>query len=266
MAELIFISKIVVSILAVVGLSLVAEHVSPRVAGVLSGYPLGTAIALFYIGLENGTEFAAQGAIYTLAGFSASLVLVAFYYKASSVINRYNALLSSIAAILAFFLAAGILSQFTLGLMESFLISLAAIVFFGFQFRKIENVLVTKKVQFTRWVLLFRALAAASIVILITGLAKIIGPNWAGMLSAFPITLFPFLLIIHLTYGKEQVHTIIKNYPFGLGALLTYAISVSFTYPAFGIAIGTCLSFLFATIYLILFAIVSKQLIGNRNT
>ena len=250
--------------MAVVGLSLIAEHVSPRVAGVLSGYPLGTAIALFYIGLENGKEFASQGAIYTLAGFSASLVLVAFYYKASSIIDRYNVLISAIVAIFAFFLAAGILSQFTLGLAESFLISFSAIIVFGFQFRKIDNVLVAKKVQFTRWVLLFRALAAASIVLLITGLAKIIGPNWAGMLSAFPITLFPFLLIIHLTYGKEQVHTIIKNYPVGLGALLTYTISVSFTYPAFGIATGTFLSFLFATIYLVLFALISRQLIEKR--
>ena len=32
----------------------VAERVSPRVAGLLSGYPLGAAIALFFMGLEIG--------------------------------------------------------------------------------------------------------------------------------------------------------------------------------------------------------------------
>ena len=47
-------AKIATAIIAVVGLSLVAERVSPRVAGILSGYPLGTAIALFFIGIELG--------------------------------------------------------------------------------------------------------------------------------------------------------------------------------------------------------------------
>lgn len=264
MVEILFISKVVVSIIAVVGLSLVAEHVSPRVAGVLSGYPLGTAIALFFIGIENGKEFAAEGAVYTLAGFSSSLVLVYFYYKTSSLANRYIVLFSSISAILAFIFASFTLSLVSFGVVGAFLISVFSIVFFAYKFKNIENVVVGKKVTFTRWVLLFRALAAASIVLLITGLAKTIGPSWAGILSAFPITLFPFLLIIHLTYGKEQVHTIIKNYPFGLGSLLIYAISVSLVYPVYGVGIGTFLSFFFATLYLIIFAFVSKFLSEKR--
>ncbi len=45
-------AKIATAIIAVVGLSLVAERVSPRVAGILSGYPLGTAIALFLSALS----------------------------------------------------------------------------------------------------------------------------------------------------------------------------------------------------------------------
>lgn len=55
-------AKIATAIIAVVGLSLVAERVSPRVAGILSGYPLGTAIALFFIGIELGEPFAAASA------------------------------------------------------------------------------------------------------------------------------------------------------------------------------------------------------------
>ena len=264
MMGVLLLSKILVSIIAVVGLSLIAEHVSPRVAGVLSGYPLGTAIALFFIGIENGEDFAAKGAIYTLAGFSASLVLVYCYYKISSTIERNVVLISSVLSVLAFTLAAGLLSTFSLGVIDSFVISVVAIVFFAYQFRNIENVIVEKKVKLTRWILLIRAFSAASIVLLITGLAKIVGPNWAGILSAFPITLFPFLLIIHLTYGKEQVFTIIKHFPFGLGALITYAISVSFTYPVYGTGMGTFISFFFATVYLVLLTVVSKFITEKR--
>jgi len=259
MIEILFIAKILTSIIFVVALSVIAENVSPKVAGILSGFPLGTAIALFFIGIENGKDFAANSAIYTLSGFSASLVLVYFYYKISSLITtRHNVLVSSIIAIIAFSLVAKTLSLFSLGLVGGFIISVGSIIYFSLKFRIIENTVVVKKIRFTQWVLLIRALVAAAIVLFITGIAKLVGSNVAGILSAFPITLFPFLVIIHLTYGKEQVHTIIKHYPSGLGALITYVISVSYTYPLFGVVNGTLLSFLFAIIYLVLFFIFTK--------
>ena len=252
-------AKILVSILAVVGLSLVAERVSPKVAGILSGYPLGTAIALFFIGLENGPDFAGQGAVYTLAGLSASLVLVHAYQSASARLQRYAVAGSALAAVLAFLLAAALLHRLPLNLPTGLLLTVAVAAFYARRFRRIENTRVTNPVRFTRWVLLLRALAAAAIVLLITGLAKLIGPNASGILSAFPITLFPFLLIIHQAYGKEAAHTIIKNYPFGIGALIAYALSVALAYPRYGVAFGTGLAFLAATGYLLLLAAVTRR-------
>ena len=76
--------KILATIGIVLGLSLVAERVSPRVAGVLSGYPLGAAIALFFIGLEIGPQFAADSAVFALAGLTASMVFVAAYFAVSA--------------------------------------------------------------------------------------------------------------------------------------------------------------------------------------
>ncbi len=39
--------KVFVSAAMVLGLTLIAERASPRVAGILSGYPLGVALAFF---------------------------------------------------------------------------------------------------------------------------------------------------------------------------------------------------------------------------
>jgi|SRR5680860_682423 len=72
-------AKLVISIGIVLGLSLVAERVSARMAGMLAGYPLGTAIALYFIGLEISPAFATESAVHTLAGFSATLALSAGY-------------------------------------------------------------------------------------------------------------------------------------------------------------------------------------------
>jgi hypothetical protein len=45
--------KIAVAVLMVVGLSVLAERVSTRFAGVVSGYPLGADITLYFYRLEN---------------------------------------------------------------------------------------------------------------------------------------------------------------------------------------------------------------------
>lgn len=258
------IAKILVSVVFVVGLSLVTEHVSPKVAGILAGYPLGAAISLFFIGIENGREFAAQGAVYTLGGLSASLVFVYFYFKASAKGPRFELLFSVFAAVAAFLVAAKILSFLELDLIKAFIITFACICFFYYQFRKIPNVLVRKKVSFTPMVLAVRAFAAASIILFITGIAKAVGPNWSGILSAFPVTLFPLLLLVHVSHGREQVHTIIKNFPLGLGALIVYVTFVKIFYPTLGVGFGTALAFAAATFYLILFSFVSSKVVKPR--
>ena len=56
MVSVLFI-KLIVSIALVLTLSAVAEHVSPRAAGLLAGYPAGAAITLFFIGLDLGADY-----------------------------------------------------------------------------------------------------------------------------------------------------------------------------------------------------------------
>jgi len=249
--ELLIVWKILVSIAAVVGLSLVAEHVSPRVAGILSGYPLGSAIALFFIGIEQGAEFAAQAASHTLAGFSASLVLAGAYWLGSRGLSRWHLPAAALSGVVGFLLASALLNQLPLALLSGGVLTLVTIVACTWLFRSIPNALVGARVRFSHGVLLFRALMATATVLLITGLASWIGPAWAGLLSAFPITLFPFMLIIHYSYGKPQVYTVIRNYPVGLWALAIYAVTIHFAYPSLGVGLGTLVGFAMASVYLV---------------
>ena len=248
--DLLIVWKLLVSVIAVVGLSLVAEHVSARVAGVLSGYPLGSAIALFFIGIEQGNAFAAEAAEHTLAGFSASLVLVYCYYRFSKPLQRWHLPVAALAGVLGFLLAAAVLQCLPLSLVVGGLITGAAIMLFNRLFAEIDNAQLGQRVRFSHGVLLFRALMAAATVLLITGIAELIGPAWSGLLSAFPITLFPFMLILHYSYGQAVVYTVIKNYPMGLGALLCYTLTVALLYRDWGVAWGTAGGFVVATVYL----------------
>ena len=171
-------AKLGLSISMVLGLGAIAVRASPRLAGLLAGYPLGTALALFFIGLEISPAFATQSAVHTLAGFTASRTF-----------------------------------------------SLPA--------------------------LAVRAALATVIIFTITSLAHWLPPAWAGTLAAFPVTMLPFLLILHLNHGAAPVATVIKHYPMGLGSLLSYTLCVSYTYSTLGLLWGTLAGFAVATLWLL---------------
>jgi len=248
--------KILVSILVVVLLSLIAERAGPRIAGVVSGYPLGAAISLFFIGIEIDPAFAARSAIYTAAGLAATVAFVGGYLiglRAAAGRRRMPALLIALLpGLAAYGLAAGVLSLIPINGGSAPLIALTSMVLANCVFRTIPDVTIHTKIQLGVAGTLLRALFAALVILVITTAAGMVGPEWAGLFSAFPITMLPLLVIIQFTYQPAHVRTIIKNVPRGLGSLLTYALVVAATYTDLGIGWGTVLGYLAATFYLVI--------------
>jgi len=248
--------KVLVSILVVILLSLIAERAGPRVAGVVSGYPLGAAISLFFIGIEIDPAFAARSAIFTAAGLSATVAFVGGYLlglKAAEGRRRMWALLLALLpALAAYGLAAWVLSLLPLNRVSAPLIAITSMALASRVFRTIPDATIHEKIQLGVAGTLLRALVAALIILVITTAAQAVGPGWAGLFSAFPITMLPLLVIIQFTYQPAHVRTIIKNVPRGLGSLLAYALVVAATYTDLGVAWGTLLGYLAATLYLVL--------------
>jgi hypothetical protein len=248
--------KILVSVLMVVILSLIAEWAGPRVAGIASGYPLGAAISLFFIGLEIGPAFAAHSAIYTTAGLTATVAFVVGYLAGLRLAEgrrRPSALiLAVLPALAAYGMAAGALSLLSINWVSASLIAMGSMIAANRLFRRIPDTAIRQTIRLSLGVTLLRALFAALVILLITGAARLVGPDWAGLFSAFPITMLPLLVIIQFTYEPAHVRTVIKNVPRGLGALLIYALVVAASYEALGIGWGTVLGYLVATVYLVI--------------
>lgn len=251
--------KVLVSALFVVALTLIAERVGPRAAGIISGYPLGAAITLFFIGLEIDPGFAARSALFTAAGLAATVAFVTGYLlglKGAGRRGRVAAIgLSLLPALGAYFLAAWLLSLLPINRLGAVLIAVAAITLAGRGFRKIPEVTIKERIRLGLGVTLLRAAVAALIILAVTTAAHGIGTRWAGLFSAFPITMLPLLVIIHFTYEADHVRTIIKNVPRGLQSLLVYVIVVALTYPGLGVVWGTLAGYGAATAYLYLLAI-----------
>ena len=255
--------KLAVTIAIVIGLALIAERASPRLAGLVAGYPLGTAIVLFFLGLEQGPVFAATSAVYAIAGLSATFGFLYAYYLATRGQEKVEAdgktaaggkhaglIRGPLAAMAAFFSLSALLNQIGMTRTLAVLLTVSTAWLAVLAFRAIADGVLIAPVRLSLAALAVRAVLAAVTVLAITGLALALGPDWSGLLAGFPITLFPLLLIIHFQYGRQPVHAIIRNFPYGAGAIIIHALTVSFTYPALGIAAGTAAAFAAASLYL----------------
>ncbi len=245
-------AKIIISVLVVLGLSWIAEHVNPRIAGILSGMPLGAVLILIFVGGELGPVFAVTSALYAIPAITATIAFAIGYYVMSRLESRWSPLFSSVAGLVCYFTVAAGLNSLTFNLGLGIGVSFAALVLFAYTFHSREQNKIQSKPPMTMDRLLLRSGMAATFVVAITTVAHMVGPRWSGLLIGFPMTFLPFLLIIHVTYSAAHVRTIIRNFPLGLIGLLCFLIVAHQTIPLLGVnlavvaALGAALCYLSA--------------------
>jgi hypothetical protein len=252
--------KFILTSIIVIALSFVAEYISPKWAGIFSGFPTGTAIILYFYALENGLEFAGESAIYNMVGLVAMQMFIFCYYLSGLVAKKFKIILSISGGITGYTVTIILLSRFAFTPALAVITPLISIFIFRMLFQKIDHSEINVKIKPTWKVILGRAGLAALTISLITGIAELVGPTWAGLFSAFPTTLFPLLLIIHFSYGERYAHSIIKHVPDGLVGLLIYSLTIYLSYPQFGIYLGIILAFSGALIYLLIYQLVTLKL------
>jgi len=136
--------KMTIAVLVTLLLSILAEVVSPRFAGIVSGYPLGAGITLFFVGLEISPGFAAESALHTSAGLVATQVFAYTYYRASllgkKLKGKFPVLAASSAGILGYFMAASVLSILHVNLAVAILLPFFFVFVFVYLFKNVRNV------------------------------------------------------------------------------------------------------------------------------
>lgn len=243
--------KVLAAVAAVVGLAWLAERVGPRIAGVLSGYPLGTAIVLFFYGIEHGADYASEAALYGLLGLAATTgYCVVFTLLADRMqIKSWWPMVLSVAALASFAAVAQSLPPLGVyGALVATVVALLAI-YLCRDVKEPEFVAV-KPSKAMVW---GRALLAAVIVLIITALSHWLPKSLAGVMAAFPVTLFPLMLLLRLGYDNRPVMVLAKHYPFGVGSLIVYGLAVYACYPLLGVTLGTGAALGLATLYLMLY-------------
>lgn len=237
--------KIGTTMVAVLGLSFIAEKFSTRLAGLLAGYPIGTAIILHFYGLEYGAQFAADAAIFNLCGLLATQSFAYTYYRMT---QRHATLTAtSMMAIMGYLLPAFVISRTNPTRLPAVALAITATTLFCILFRGNNNRLTVIPQAWSVRIVAGRLLFTASLVVAVTEIAHILGPSWAGLFSAFPVTLYPLVFLLHRKHGPETAQNILKNFPYGLWSVIAYSLTVSLAYPRYGVIGGTLIGFAVAT-------------------
>lgn len=256
--------KFVLTTLIVIILSFIAEYIHPRWAGILSGFPTSTAIILYFYAIEQGVIFAKDSAIYNLVGLIALQLFLFCYYLGGIRARKHILLFSIVSGLTGYALAILLLSRFSFAILPAVILSGVSLVIFRVLFSHIPSSKITSQLKPTSTLILGRAGMAALIISIITGIAGFVGHTWAGLLSTFPSTIFPLILIIHLSYGAQYAHSIIKHVPVGLGSVLIYSLTLYTCYPRVGLHSGILIAFCGVLLYFLLYYSLTHRLYNPK--
>ncbi len=262
MIDALFLLKALTSIGIVVALSLIAERLGPRAAGLLTGLPLGAGMVVIFTGIEQGADFAAAAAGHMVPGFITTLV---FIYAYALIAERRGAggVLATAFPLLGAHIGYGVTAWAvgqTVWPMEVAVPVVVLALFIAQRFmRAIPDKPISNRVRFGWGVLAFRAGMATSVILLITGIAAAVGPQWTGILTAYPITLLPVILVLHITYAGGEVASVLKHVPAGLGSVISFCFTVHYSVPVWGLAAGITAGYGVAFAFLLLISKVSRR-------
>ena len=249
--ELLIVKSIAVVAL-VLSLSYIAEEVSPKVSGILSGLPVGSSITLLFFAVENGVDYVTKVALYNIHGLFAALAFSIGYYISTFYKGKFEIFMSLLISFIAYLTIAFILAYVPPHVVLTPLIVITLMLIASIYFAKKENFAIDKKVKTSISDIFFRSLLTISIFLVISSLPKYVPSNIAGIFSSFPTILLPLMLIIHFRHSRLQARTVIKNTPFGLSSVVIYSLVVYFAYAKIGIVFGTIVALIASVLYVVI--------------
>ena len=244
MADIILLLKLLLVPALILTASLVGNRWGPSVSGWLVSLPFTSAPVILFLAIEQGNDFAANASVGVMLGL-ASITLFAFAYCWLALRQKraawpYPLLLGSGAFFLLTFVFVGIPAP-----------SVAAFVgvvgFLLLAYRWLPRArggTTGSNHPAATWEIAFRMAAATALVLLITQVSTVLGPQLSGLLTPFPVYVSVLASSTYRLQGAAPAAELVRGATLGLFTPAVFFLLVSNSImwlgvgPSFGLAIA----------------------------
>lgn len=235
----------ILSAFIVIIITVIAEKYGTKIGGILGTLPSTIIIAFIFIAVNKGVNFASESVAIVPFEMGINvfflLIFVTLSYKSTTIALIVSMIVWSILSSILFLLD---ISNIYLSLII-YIISVF-LVFYYLEFIKKIPSTGKIKVKYTPIKIIFRGLLAGTIIaisVLLSNTSAIL----SGIFSVFPAILSSTMIISVRENGPDFAAGMAKSMIFGSASVMSYAISIHFLYPNYGIIVGTivalCISF-----------------------
>jgi len=226
----ILVLKLILAPLIIGSASLAGRKWGPAVSGWIVGMPLTSGPVIFFVALSHERAFAANAALGVLSG-GLSLVAYALTYSWLAVKFRWQIAIAG--SLLVFSISTALLQNFTFPLWPIFGMVCTTLV--------IGLCLMPKDVAEKE------SEDKPSFILLLTGIAPLIGPRLTGLLTTIPLYVTILTIFSHRNQGPAAAAHVLRGLLYGMFAFTGFFITLSLLIEqvslaaAFGAAILTAL-------------------------
>lgn len=226
-----FLFKLLLTPLLIGLVSLAGRRWGPVVSGWLIGLPLTSGPVALYLALGQGKAFAAIAAQGILLGQGSVAIFCLVYSWCAFRLNWPYCLLVSWCV---FFAVSFLLELFTLPLVLAFLGVTACLTIVLQLFPRTPAK--APVLNPPRWETLLRMLVATTFVLLLTGVAGLLGPHLSGLLTPFPLYGSTLAAFTHHFQGKAAASRLLRGMVGGSFAFAVFFLIVAGLLEQWGIA------------------------------
>lgn len=217
--------------------SIAGRRWGPGVIGWIVGLPVVGGPIVFFLALEQGAPFAAASAAGTLAGIVALSAYCVVYARLS---QRYTWPVSLVGGWSAYFAVAPLLPSLP---RQLGLLSLAAFGALALAIRAFPPIALRDSPIVAPPGEIFLRMAAATVLLMVlTGAAQRLGPQWSGILTPFPIFASVLPVFTHRGAGGPAAAKQLRGILTGLFSFALFFVIVAGAVEALGIPLAFSLA------------------------
>ena len=209
----------------------------PRVGGWLTGLPTVAGPTLCFYAFEQGPAFAARASYGTLVGL---VVIPCFCLAYAYSGRRVRWPLGLLAGWSAFLLSLLLLRELRANIFVTWVL-LAASCAIGYRALPVPSPIAAGPPH-SKWDLPLRMIAAAALVIVLTGAADRLGPEWSGLLAPFPVATAIIAAFTHAQRGVDSVVVYFRGFLPALVSFGLFCLVLAIALESLGLAVALILA------------------------